>query len=47
MENQIEIYKGSDNQTQIEVQFENDTVWLSQEQLVRLFNRDQSVIPDI
>ncbi len=44
MENQIEIYKGSDNQTQIEVQFENDTVWLSQEQLVRLFNRDQSVI---
>ena len=44
MENHIEIYKGSDNQTQIEVQFENDTVWLSQEQLVRLFNRDQSVI---
>ena len=41
---EIEIYKGSDNQTQIEVQFENDTVWLSQEQLVRLFNRDQSVI---
>ncbi len=44
MVNQIEIYKGSDNQTQIEVQFENETVWLSQEQLVRLFNRDQSVI---
>lgn len=42
--NQIEIYKESDNQTQIEVQFEKDTVWLSQEQLVRLFNRDQSVI---
>jgi hypothetical protein len=44
MVNQIEIYKGSDNQTQIEVQFENETVWLSQEQLVRLFKRDQSVI---
>ena len=44
MENQIEIYQGSDGQTQIEVKFEQDTVWLSQEQLVELFQRDQSVI---
>ena len=44
MVNQIEIYTGSDNQTQIEVQFENETVWLSQEQLVRLFWRYQSFI---
>ncbi|WP_192348814.1 RhuM family protein [Algoriphagus sp. Y33] len=44
MDNQIEIYQGSDGQTQIVVRFEEDTVWLSQEQLVELFQRDQSVI---
>lgn len=33
MENQIEIYQGSDGQTQIEVKFEQETVWLSQEQI--------------
>ena len=44
MNNLIEIYQGSDGQTQIEVKFEQETVWLSQEQLVELFQRDQSVI---
>jgi len=44
MENLIEIYQGNDGQTQIEVKFEQETVWLSQEQLVELFHRDQSVI---
>jgi len=46
MENQIEIYKGSDNQTQIEVQFENETetVWLTLNQISVLFKRDKSVI---
>ncbi len=44
MQSQIEIYQGSDGQTQIEVKFEQETVWLSQEQLVILFQRDQSVI---
>ena len=28
--NEIEIYKDKDNQTQIEVKFEEDTVWLNQ-----------------
>ena len=42
--NQIEIYKSSEGQTQIEVKFENETVWLTQEQMVLLFQRDQSVI---
>jgi hypothetical protein len=42
MNNQI--YQGSDGQTQIEVEFQQDTVWLSQEQLVELSHRDQSVI---
>ena len=44
MENQIEIYTGSDNQTQIEVQFENETAWLTLNQISVLFNRDKSVI---
>lgn len=44
MDNQIEIFKTNDNQTEIIVQFENETVWLTQDQLVLLFQRDQSVI---
>lgn len=41
---QIQIYTTQAGQTQIEVQFDGDTVWLSQEQLTVLFERDQSVI---
>jgi len=41
---EIVIYNSPDNLSQIEVTFENETVWLAQEQLVRLFQRDQSVI---
>jgi hypothetical protein len=37
MENQIEIFKTNDNQTEIIVQFENETVWLSQGQMAALF----------
>lgn len=40
----IEIYTNSNNETSIEVQFENDSAWLSQAQIVELFQRDQSVI---
>jgi death-on-curing family protein len=36
--NQIEIYKAKDGQTQIEVQFEEDTVWLTQKQIGELFH---------
>ncbi|MEI8246663.1 MAG: hypothetical protein WCI51_12600 [Lentisphaerota bacterium] len=32
------------SQSQVEVLFKEDTVWLSQEQIVKLFERDQSVI---
>ena len=42
--NQIEIYQTKDKQTEIEVRFEEDTVWLTQEQLTRLFGRDRTVI---
>lgn len=44
MENQIEIYQSSDGQTQIEVKFEQETVWLSQEQIGNLFSRERSVV---
>ena len=42
--NQIEIYKTTDNQTEIRVQFDNDTFWLSLNQIADLFERDKSVI---
>ena len=42
--NPIEIYQSADGQTQVEVRFDTDTVWLSQAQMVTLFGRDQSVI---
>jgi hypothetical protein len=44
MQNKIELYQTKDGKTQVEVQFEHDTVWLNQDQLVHLFDRDQSVI---
>ena len=40
----IEIYHSSDGQTEIEVNFDNETVWLNQEQLSLLFERDRTVI---
>lgn len=42
--NKIEIYTNKNNETSIEVQFENETAWLTQSQIVKLFERDQSVI---
>jgi len=42
--NRIEIYQTADGQTQVDVYFEQDTVWLSQAQMVELFGRDQSVV---
>lgn len=34
---QIEIYQTDDGQTQIDVRFEQDTIWLSQTQMAELF----------
>lgn len=42
--NEIIIYQTPDNQTQIDVKFENETVWLTQSQLAELFRRDRTVI---
>ena len=40
----IEIYQSSDGQIEVEVTFDHETVWLNQEQLSQLFNRDRTVI---
>jgi prophage maintenance system killer protein len=41
---EIVFYKTSDRSTAIEVRLEQDTVWLTQSQMVDLFQRNQSVI---
>ena len=43
-DNQIVVYQTADNQTQIDVKLDNDTVWLTQAQIAELFQKDQSVI---
>ena len=40
----IEIYQSPDGQTQVEVTFYQDIVWLNQKQLSDFFNRDRTVI---
>ena len=40
----IIIYQTDDGQMQIDVRMENETVWLSQQQMAELFQKDQSVI---
>ena len=36
----IIIYYPSNNQTQIDIKFENETVWLSQKQMAMLFDKN-------
>lgn len=43
-QDQIVIYQTKEGSTEINVRLENETVWLTQSQLVELFQRDQSVI---
>ncbi len=40
----VEIFQTEDGQIRLEVQLSDETVWLSQAQMVALFARDQSVI---
>jgi len=40
----IEIFKSVDDKIQLEVSLENETVWLSQAQMVELFGKDKSTI---
>ena len=44
MDNGIEIYQSNNNQIEISVQFEEDTVWLSQKQMAELFGRNRVAI---
>ncbi|MCD1597364.1 virulence protein RhuM/Fic/DOC family protein [Rheinheimera aquimaris] len=44
MQQQIEIYQTAEGSPQVEVTFAGETVWLTQSQMVTLFDRDQSVI---
>lgn len=41
---EIIIYQTSDGQTELDVRLEGDSVWLSQAQMTRLFQRDRTVI---
>ena len=41
-QNSIVLYQTEDGQTQIDVRLENDTVWLSVEQMSALFDREES-----
>ena len=43
-ESQIEIYQIENGSTEIQVKLENETVWLSLNQITELFERDKSVI---
>ena|SRR5690606_35174707 len=44
MPSEILIYQTEDGKTKIQTRLENETVWLSQEQMAELFQRDRSVI---
>ena len=44
MDNQIIIYQTEDGQTQVDVRMENETVWLSTNQMAMLFEREESNI---
>jgi len=46
MESNIEIFQTADHQTQIEVRFEGDTVWLTQPQIVTLFDSSKANISE-
>lgn len=46
MENEIIIYQTQDGQTKIDVRIENETVWLSQNQMVELFQSSKANISE-
>lgn len=41
---EIIFYQNEDNQAQVEVRFEEETVWLNRQQLALLFDRDIKTI---
>ena len=43
---QIDIYQSEDGQAQVEVHFEQDTAWLSQAQMVDLFEKNKRTVSE-
>lgn len=46
LNNQIIIYQTEDGQTQVDVRLENETVWLTQAQLVEIYQSSKSNISE-
>jgi hypothetical protein len=44
LNNKIVIYQSADGKTQLDVKLEGETVWLSQQQMATLFEKDRTVI---
>ena len=44
MKNEIKLYESEDKKIELEVNLENETVWLTQKQMAELFDRDRTVI---
>jgi len=45
MENsEIKIYQSENGRTEVQVKFDNETVWLSQKQMAQLFDKDVDTI---
>ena len=42
--NEIVLFETADNEVTLQVQMQDETVWLTQAQMIELFGRDQSVI---
>lgn len=42
----IEIYKSADNKIELEVNLDNETVWLTQKQMAELFDKDRRTITE-
>jgi len=45
-DSQIIIYKTSDGKTKLQVKFEGETAWLTQEQMAELFDKGRSTITE-
>ena len=41
---EILIYRTEDGQTKLDVKLENETIWLSLDQMAELFQRDKSTV---
>lgn len=46
MENQVQIFQGIDNKIKVQVRFEEETVWLTQSQLIELFDSSKANISE-